>query len=292
MSSKTSRRTFLESAGLGSAALLVRPAFAAPSAKASPIRLGMCSYSFGRGVKFRDMVALAKALNTRYINIKPEFHLPYESSAADLADARKMLDDAGIQLVGCGTAYMLKNDEAEVRSRFEYNKTLGSPLIVAGASMESVPVLEKFVKEYNIKVAIHNHGPEDKHFPTPQSVLAAVKGRDPRMGLCMDIGHTMRIGADVVASVKEAGSRMLDMHTKDIRHRPDGKWEGTHVGEGDIPIAAMFKQLEAMGFTGMCNLEYEIFLNPDGKKFTQEEMMLGMQKSLAYERGVLAGLHA
>jgi sugar phosphate isomerase/epimerase len=289
---KSSRRVFLESAGLGSAALLATPAFPAPSAQASPIRLGICSYSFGRGVKFRDMVQSAKALNVRYINIKPEFHLPYESSAAELAEARKILDDAGIQLAGCGTAYMTKNDEAEVRSRFEYNRNLGSPLIVAGASMESVPVLEKFVKEYNIKVAIHNHGPEDKHFPTPQSVLGAVKDRDPRMGLCMDIGHTMRIGADVVASVKEAGSRMLDMHTKDIRKRPDGKWEGTAMGEGDIPLAAMFKQLEKMNFTGMCNLEYEVFLNPDGKKFTPDEMMLGMQKSLAYERGLLAGMHA
>ena len=81
-------------------------------------------------------------------------------------------------------------------------------------------VVEALAKEYNIKCAIHNHGPEDKHFPTPQSVLEAVKGLDPRCGLCMDIGHSARTGVDVVKSIADAGSRLLDMHVKDLADLP------------------------------------------------------------------------
>ena len=111
---------------------------------------------------------------------------------------------------------MQKDDEADIRSKFEYAKRAGFPLIVCAPTAETLPKLEKYVKEYDIKIAVHNHGPEDKNFPTPQSVLKAVKGMDPRCGLCMDIGHTSRTGADIVESIQEAGPRLLDMHTKDL----------------------------------------------------------------------------
>jgi sugar phosphate isomerase/epimerase len=272
------RRAFLSSAAL----LAVRPAFAAPLAKPSGIKLGVCSYSFGNKVKLPEVIAATKALDVRYINIKPEFHLPYDSTPAQIAEARKFLDDAGLQLVGTGTTYFPKLDEGEIRRRFEYNKALHSPLIVIGPTAETLPTVEKFVKEYDIRVAIHNHGPSDKNYPTPQSALAAIKGMDSRVGICMDIGHTTRAGIDPVAAAKEAGPRLLDMHTKDIRKDGD-KWVEVDTGEGDIQIAPLFKQLQRMGYGGYCNLEYELKV-PD--------KTLGMQKSLSYLRGVAAGLGA
>jgi sugar phosphate isomerase/epimerase len=275
------RRTFL-----GAAALLAsRPAFSAPSPKKSGIKLGICSYSFGNKVKLPEVVEGVKALNVRYINIKPEFHLPYDSTAAAIAEARKFLSDAGLQLVGTGTTYFPKPDEGEIRQRFEYNKALGAPLIVIGPTAQTIGIVEKFVKEYDIRVAIHNHGPSDKNYPTPQSALAAIKGMDARVGLCMDIGHTMRSGVDPVAAAKEAGARLLDMHTKDVK-MVEGKWIGVDNGEGDIKLAPLFRQLEEMGYTGYCNLEYEV---PASKS---PDKMLGMQKSFAYLRGVVAGLDA
>lgn len=275
------RRTFL-----GSAALLAsRPALSAPSPKKSSIKLGLCSYSFGNKVKLPGVVAGVKALNVRYLNIKPEFHLPYASTSAEIAEARKLLSDAGIQLVGTGTTYFPKADEGEIRQRFEFNKALGSPLIVIGPTAQTIPIVEKFVKEYDIRVAIHNHGPTDKNYPTPQSALADIKGMDARVGLCMDIGHTMRSSVDPAAAAKEAGPRLLDMHTKDVK-LVDGKWAGVDNGEGDIKIAALFRQLENMGYTGYCNLEYEVPAS------TAPDKMLGMQKSLSYLRGVVAGLEA
>jgi sugar phosphate isomerase/epimerase len=114
--------------------------------------------------------------------------------------------------------------------------------------------VEKFVKQYDIKVALHNHGPEDKNFPSPYDVLTAVKDMDPRLGLCMDIGHTARTGTDVVRAAADAGPRLLDMHAKDLRDLT-AKNSQCIVGEGKIPIPELFQQLETMGYSGYVNLE-------------------------------------
>jgi sugar phosphate isomerase/epimerase len=148
--------------------------------------------------------------------------------------------------------------------------------------------MEKYVKEYDIKIAIHNHGPEDKYFQTPQSVLAAVKGMDPRCGLCMDIGHTARTGTDIVESVAEAGPRLLDMHVKDLTDPTNKDWKVARdsqvpVGQGKLPFGRLFDQLIRIGYKGSVNLEYEIHA---------DDPMPGMQISFAYMRGVLTGLEA
>src|SRR5260370_34852664 len=93
-----------------------------------------------------------------------------------------------------------------------------------------------------MKAAINNNGPEDKHFPTAQLVLEAVKGRDPRMGLCMDMGHSMRTGVDVVQTLELAGPRLLDMHIKDLKS-PTDKNSQCDVAEGVMPLVAVFKQV-------------------------------------------------
>ena len=244
------------------------------------IRLGICSYSFGNKVKLPAVIEAAKALDVRYLNIKPEFHLPYDSSAADISEARKLIEDAGLVLAGTGTTYLQKMDEAEIRQRFEFNKALHSPLIVIGPTKETLPFIEKMVKEYNIKVALHNHGPSDKYFPTPQSALDAIQGMDPRVGLCMDIGHTMRSGVDPVAAAKQAGPRLLDLHTKNVA-KLNGEWQTVETEDGEIRIAALFRQLEAMHYPGTCNLEYEV---------KSKDKPTGIAKSMAYLRGVAAGV--
>ncbi len=278
----TSRRTFIGAAA-GLAAL--RPAMAgSPPAtttgdRPGEVKLGVASYSF-REFSRHAAIVLTKRLNTPYINIK-EFHLPIDSTPDEIRKARAEFEKAGLVIVGGGNVSFQKDDENDIRHKFEYAKLAGMPLLVCAPTHETLPKLEKYVKEYNIKIAVHNHGPEDKHFPTPQSVLEVVKNMDSRCGLCIDVGHTARTGVDVVEAVREAGPRLLDMHIKDLKNARD-RASQVPVGDGVLPIPAIFRQLEKMGYTGYVNLEYEIDdLDP----------LPGMAKSFAYMRGVLAGMN-
>lgn len=272
----TSRRTFL--GGVAAVASMPGGALAASSSAKSDLKLGVASYSL-RKLPRAHAIEAVKALRTPYINIK-EFHLPYKSSPEELAAGRKEFETAGLQILGGGTISLQKDEDADIRKYFEYAKACGMPLMVIAPTAQTMPRIEKFVKEYNIKVAIHNHGTEDKHFPAPSDALKVVRNMDPRVGLCIDIGHTVRTGADVVESVREAGSRLLDMHVKDLRDLRDRDSQCI-VGEGAIPIVAIFKELKKMKYQGGVMLEYEI---------DADNPLPGMQRSFAYMRGVLAGL--
>lgn len=241
------------------------------------IRLAVATYSL-RAFPRTEAIKMIKQLNIRYVDVK-EFHLPYKDSPEQLAAGRKEFEDAGLKIIAGGNISLQKNDDADLRRYFEYAKTCGMPMMVIAPTHETLPKIEKLVKEYNIKVALHNHGPEDKHFPTPQSVLEAVKNMDPRVGLCMDIGHTARTGKDVVESIAEAGPRLLEMHMKDLADMMD-KNSQVPVGDGKMPIPAIFKQLRKMNYPGYCSLEYEV---------ESKNPLPGMMKSFAYMRGVIAG---
>jgi sugar phosphate isomerase/epimerase len=244
------------------------------------LKLGIASYSFRKFTR-PQAIQMTKELGTSYLNVK-DFHLKLDSTPEEIDAAKKEFADAGITLVGCGNVSFPKDDEPDIRNKFEYAKRAGFPLIVCAPTAETLPKLEKYVKEYNIKIAVHNHGPEDKHFPTPESVLKAEKGMDPRCGLCMDIGHTSRTGVDIVEWIVKAGPRLLDMHVKDLAD-PMVKESQVAVGDGKLPLPRIFLQLIKMKYNGSVNLEYEVHA---------DDPMPGMQKSFSYMRGVLAGIRA
>ena len=273
------RRNLIQSIALGAVASRVAPAQQYHIHGAN-FKLGVASYSFRKFTR-AQAIQMTKELGTPYLNIK-DVHLPLTSTPEQIDAAKKEFADAGIILVGCGNVSFQKDDEADIRSKFEYAKRAGFPLIVCAPTHVTLPKLEKYVREYNIKIAVHNHGPEDKYFPTPQSVLKVVKNMDPRCGLCIDIGHTARTGVDLVESIAEAGPRLLDMHAKDLAD-PKVKESQVAVGDGKLPIPQIFLQLIKMKYGGCVNLEYEV--QPDNP-------MPGMQKSFSYMRGVLAGIEA
>ena len=244
------------------------------------IKLGVASYSF-RKFSREQAIQMTKALGTPYLNVK-DFHLPLTSTPEEIAAARKEFAQDGIVLVGCGNISFSEDDRDDIRNKFEYAKQAGFPLIVCAPTHVTLPKLEKYVQEFNIKIAVHNHGPEDKNFPTPQSVLAVVKNMDPRCGLCIDVGHTSRTGVNVVESIAEAGPRVLDMHVKDLSD-PLAKESQVPVGEGKLPIPQIFGQLVKMKYAGSVNLEYEV---------QPEDPMPGMRKSFAYMQGVLNNLES
>src|SRR5579871_490439 len=205
--------------------------------------LGVATYSL-RKFSRQQAIAMLKRMNVRYINIK-EFHLPIDSTPDEIKAGRKEFEDAGFIIEGGGNVAFDKDDEADIRHKFEYAKLAGMPIIVCAPTHVTLPKMEKFVKEYDIKIALHNHGPEDKQFPSPQSVLDAVRNMDPRMGLCIDIGHTARAGADIVESIAAAGPRLFEIHMKDLRTKE--KESQCVVGEGVLPIPAIFRELKKIG---------------------------------------------
>ena len=220
MNPRTRRRDFLGlSAGTIATAALTRKAawslkpLAPESGSNSPIRLGVASYSF-RKFGRADVIAFLKQLGTAYLNVK-EVHLPI-TTPDEIRKASGEFAAADIKLTAAGTIYFTKDEDNDIRRKFEYCKIAGIPLIVAGPTPETLPRLEKFVKEYDIKIAIHNHGPEDKYFPSPLDALKAVKNMDPRMGVCMDVGHAARAGTDVPDAIRKVGPRLYDVHMKDL----------------------------------------------------------------------------
>jgi len=284
--SPSSRRNFLRTgAALAAASYLPsaseRAFAAAPREETgtpSPVRLGLASYTL-RNMPRADVIKAIKQLHLTTVNCKDtKDHLPSTSPEAEKA----ALDDYaanGIKVTAVGTVYF--KEPAEFRKNFEYAKAAGVKVIVAGDPLpESLPAIEKLVKEYDIKFAIHNHGPEDKVWPSPLTVLAAMKGMDPRMGSCMDVGHTMRAGTDVVDAIQKVGPRLFDMHMKDLA-KPDAKDSQVAVGAGIMPVREIFQALIKINYPGNVDLEYEIF--PDNP-------MPGVIESFAYMRGVLTGM--
>jgi sugar phosphate isomerase/epimerase len=278
MFSESSRRNFLQGVPAAVAATSAVPMAGAAAPAAGDVRLGIASYSF-REFGRRLCIKYTKELGITLLTIK-EFHALYRSTPEELARARAEFSKAGLTLTGGGTVYMLKDDADDVKSYFDYAKALGLPMMNIGTTAKIMPTVERFAKQYDIKIAVHNHGPEDKNFPAPSDALKVIKDMDPRMGLCIDVGHTTRTGKNVLEEIEGAGSRLLDMHIKDLRNLMDRDSQ-CDVGDGAMPVVQIFKLLKKMNYQGTVHLEYEI--NADSP-------LLGMHRSFSYMRGVLAGL--
>jgi sugar phosphate isomerase/epimerase len=280
-----SRRDFVRSGALAAAALASPSGIFglaqehSPADDASPIRLGLASYTF-RNFTRTQLIGFMKQLNVFALNAKDvKDHLPIDpqAEAAALADYAA----AGIKLHAAGAIYFPKDEDADIRSKFEYCRRAGIGVIVAGdPTLETLPRIEGFAREYDIRIAIHNHGPEDKWWPSPLDVLKAVKNMDPRMGCCIDVGHAVRAGTDVVQAIHEAGPRLFNIHVKDVTNF-QSKQSQVAVGEGKMPVRKIFEALVATKYQGFVDLEYEV--HPD-------DPMPGVISSFAYMRGVLTGM--
>src|ERR1700722_356306 len=281
MTMMLSRRDFVRSGALAAAAYASSSGAQTtpPAEAASPVRLGLASYTF-RNFDRAQLIGDMKQLNVLALNAKDvKNHLPM-----DPTEEAKALDDyhaAGMQLHAAGAIYLNKDEEADIRSKFESCKRAGISVIVAGDPAPGVLLrIEKFVKDSDIRFAIHNHGPEDKLWHSPLDVLKAVGNMDPRMGCCIDVGHTVRAGTDVVEAIKKVGPRLFNMHMKDLTSF-DSKESQVAVGDGKMPVRHIFETLIAMKYKGFVDLEYEVHA---------DDPMPGVISSFAYMRGVLAGM--
>jgi len=282
---RTTRRNFLKTVGAGLAAPVISDRlFSAQQTRPDSLlilqkyrfELGMASYTF-RAFGLDDTLAMTKKLGLRKIGFK-SMHLPLESTPDEIRAVVAKVKDAGLDLYAGGVVYM--RTEAEVKQAFEYAKAAGMKIIVGVPNHELLGLAEKCTQEFDIRLAIHNHGPTDKLYPTPESVVEKVRNLDKHVGLCIDIGHTIRCGIDPADSVERLFERLLDVHIKDMTA---AAVEGgpVEIGRGVIDIPKFLRTLIKLNYAEVVSLEYEK---------DEKDPLPGAAESIGYVRGVLAAL--
>lgn len=272
----TSRRNFILTAGGGIAASALLGGASTPAQAKSEAKfeLGIASYTF-RKFSMEKTIAMVKQLGIKYVAFK-DFHLPLDANDAKIRWTTTYVSDEGINLYGGGVIYM--RSEEQVHQAFDYAKKAGMKVIIGVPNHEFLPLVDQKVKEYDIQVAIHNHGPGDKLYPSPESVYTRIKDLDERIGLCIDIGHTQRIGIDPAEAAKKFKDRLLDVHIKDVT-QPTAEGTTCEIGRGIIDIPGFLKTLIKIKYDGIVSLEYEK---------DADDPLAGAAESIGYIRGVLA----
>jgi sugar phosphate isomerase/epimerase len=277
---KQNRRTFFKQGFAGAMMIGAAPLLNAmpdPVKPKSPLQknpffIGMAGYTF---VQF-DLDTTLKTmqrLDVRYLCIK-DFHLPLNSNEEQIKAFHEKCASFNVKGYAVGPIYM--KSEAEVDNAFEYAKRVGVKLIVAVPNYELLPYVEKKVKAYDFKLAIHLQGPDIKTYPDATDVWEHTKDMDPRMGMCLDIGHDLRNGCDPVADLKKYHTRVFDVHIKDVT---DSTKAGRAVefGRGKIDFPAFVKALREVNYTGSCSLEYEKDL---------KDPFIGIAEAIGYFRAI------
>ena len=282
---KTTRRTFLKTAGIAAAAISGTAAGCCPYKEDTAtvkdgykrINLGMASYTF-RKFNLEDTLALTNRLGLKNICFK-SFHLPLESTEEEIKAVAAKVKEAGLNLYGCGVVTI--KTEADISQAFKYAKAAGMSIINGVTRDDDFRLLKpinKAVQEYDIKFAIHNHGPDEKLYTTPERCYNQIKDMDPRMGLCIDVGHTQRNGVDPAESIEMYFDRLFDVHIKDVTAAVK---EGTtiEIGRGIIDIPKVLRTLLKLNYQGVAGFEFE--KDPD-------DPLAGVAESLGYVKGVLS----
>jgi sugar phosphate isomerase/epimerase len=281
-----SRRDFFKLAGVAGSALALgsiagepgSAAEAAPQAerKKLPFPLGLASYTL-RKFDLDQTLAMTARVGLTHICLK-SFHLPLDATPEQIAAAVAKVKAAGIDLYGGGVITM-KTDK-DVNQAFDYAKAAGMRTIVGAPVPDVLPLVNEKVKQFDIEVAIHNHGPGDKVYPTPESIYQKVEKLDPRIGLCIDIGHTVRIGADPVADSERFADRLLDLHVKDVSAAAR-EGQTVEIGRGVIDIPALLRTLIKIKYARIVSFEYEK---------DENDPLAGLAESVGYIRGALAAI--
>ncbi len=255
-----------------------RPTRAAGSSVAPGLGfdLGIASYTF-RAFTLDQAIAMTRRLRVRKITLK-DMHLPMTVTADEMASVRERLKAAGIELSSCGVVYM--TTEEQVHKAFAYARLAGIKMMVGVPELPLLALAERKVKETDISLAIHNHGPTDQRYPSPESAYTPIAKMDRRMGLCIDVGHTQRLGLDPAAQVERYFDRLLDVHIKDVSSA-DAKGTTVEIGSGVIDTPKLIRTLARLKYTGTLHFEHEK---------DEKDPFPGLAESIGYVRGVMAAI--
>jgi len=224
-------------------------------------QLAIHSYTFQKFSIF-DAIDKTSALDVKYMSVSGNVILNGSNriSTPTLSAAQRNTIDQKLKAGGFGNfvnmgVVLLPADEAKSRKVFEFAKKWGIHVLVAEPETEALDTVEKLCKEYNIKVAIHDH-PKPSHYWNPDTVLAAIKGRTPLMGACADVGHWMRSGLDPLECLKKLEGHIICLHFKDLNemgpNAHDVPW-GTGIGK----TKELMAELKRQHFHGAFCVEYE-----------------------------------
>jgi sugar phosphate isomerase/epimerase len=276
---RVTRREVVKAGALAAAGWPLRAAHTAGAAGDGwrGLKAGVASYTL-RKLPLDAAIMAIKRVGLSYVSIK-DFHLPLTSTAEERRAVAAKFKAAGITPLSCGNVTM-QNDPANVRQAFEYARDTGLPTIVCSPHPDSMPILDAMVKEFDIKLAIHNHGPEDKRFPSPHDVWNAVQKYDKRIGFCIDVGHTARAKVDPAEAIRKYKDRLYDLHFKDIASTaPDGKT--IEAGRGVLDLKSILQATLDVRFAHLFSFEYEK---------DENDPVPGLAESIGYTRGLLAGM--
>jgi sugar phosphate isomerase/epimerase len=277
---RISRNQFLKTLGISATASFAsigsfagQQADTSSSPMATNLTLGLASYTL-RKFNLDEVIKISKRLGLSSIALK-SMHMPLESSAEDIKGMADKVRSAGLKLYGAGVIYMKTKQEAD--NAFDYASHAGLEMIIGVPNHELLPQVNELVKKHNIKLAIHNHGPGDDLYSSPNDVYAKIKDLDKRIGFCIDIGHVVRIGQDPVPMLEKYKDRLYDMHMKDMdKAQPEGK--PVEIGRGVIDIPKVVKTLNKIKYQGYVGFEYE----KDG-----DDPVPGLAESVGYVKGIM-----
>jgi len=255
------------------------------AAPAAPrLELGLAGYSMRKLAPDAMIAAMRELGVTHFSAFRTQLPILLGTPEECRALAQKFRD-AGLVLTGTGVV-TLKNTDADMRRAFECGNAAGLATMTASYALppdaDALRRTERFVREYDIRLAFHNHGPEDTIFPSPFDVWKAVQPYDTRLGLCIDVGHAYRAGADPVAAIRQCQSRLYDVHMKDTTVGAGVKKDvAALLGRGRLDIVGILSALLDIKYPYQVGLEHELD-TPDP--------VPGIAQSYGYMRGAVAAL--
>ena len=225
-------------------------------------QLAVHSYTFQKFSIF-EAIDRTAALGVKYMSISGSVILEGTNrlTTVDLSDQQREAINQKLAADGFGSfvnmgVVQLPADEVKCRKVFEFAKKWGIGILVAEPQPEALDTVEKLCKEYNIKIAIHDHPKGHSIYWNPDSVLAAIKGRTPLMGACADVGHWMRSGLDPVDCLKKLDGHIICLHFKDLNEMgPDA--HDVPWGTGAGKTRELMAELKRQHFHGAFCVEYE-----------------------------------
>ncbi|MEI8224742.1 MAG: sugar phosphate isomerase/epimerase [Bacteroidota bacterium] len=275
-----SRRQFLKLAGTGVLAAGATSLYAYTVMPVSvekaknTFSIGMAGYTF-REFTVEKTIEMMKRIGVTNLSLK-DFHMPMNSTREQINAVLEKFKIAGINVYTVGVVYMKTRESVD--QAFEYAKMAGVKMIVGAPDYELLPYVEKKIKTYDFKMAIHNHGPDNPLYPNATDIWDHVKDLDPRIGICIDIGHTTRDGQDPSVDIMKYKSRIYDIHIKDVdKAAKEGKT--IEMGRGIIDIPKVVATLRKIKYSGKCSLEFEKDM---------KDPLAGIAESIGYFKGVMA----